>query len=161
MNKDDVTISLSITPTWSILKEVQEKTEKYIRKKNVSTEIIEATIMCASELVENAIKYGSAKTGHSNISFDLGIHENKIFIKVSNGIRNEHDAQNVKNHIERVKKSNDPGKLYTERLMELMENPKPGISQLGLYRIAYEGEFTLDYMYQNKILTVMASRKVV
>jgi hypothetical protein len=39
-----------------------------------------------------------------------------------------------------------------------MDNPKPGVSQLGLYRIAYEGEFKLDYIYQNGILTVKAER---
>jgi len=159
MNKDEVTISLSITPTWSILKEVQEKTERYMKNKNANSDIIEATIMCATELVENAIKYGSSDTGQSNITFDLSTIDAGVFIKVSNGIKDENDALNVKTHIDRVKKTGDPCKLYTERLMQLMDNPKPGLSQLGLYRIAYEGEFKLDYTYNDRILTVKAERK--
>ena len=159
MNNDEVNISLSITPTWSILKDVQEKTEQFMKKKNTKSDTIEAAIMCASELVENAIKYGSSNTGESNITFDLSTIDDKVCIKVSNGIKDENDALNVKTHIDRLKKTGDPGKLYTERLMQLMDNPKPGVSQLGLYRIAYEGEFKLDYTYHNRILIVIAERK--
>jgi hypothetical protein len=137
MSKDEVTISLSITPTWSILKEVQEKTEQFMKNKNTKSEYIDATVMCASELVENAIKYGSSVSGQNLITFEL---------------------RNVKEHVDNLKKTGDPGSLYTERLRELMDNPKPGASQLGLYRIAYEGEFTLDYKYQNGVLTVKAER---
>jgi hypothetical protein len=158
MSKDEVTISLSTTPTWSILKEVQDKTEQHMKNKNTINDIIEATVMCASELVENAIKYGSSLSGQNIITFDLGTFDDKVFIKVSNGIKDENDALNVKIHIDNLKKTEDPGSLYTERLMQLMDNPKPGVSQLGLYRIAYEGEFKLDYIYQNGILTVKAER---
>ena len=158
MSKDEVTISLSITPTWSILKEVQEKTEQFMKNKNTKSEYIDATVMCASELVENAIKYGSSVSGQNLITFDLSTIDDKVFIKVSNGIKDEMDVRNVKEHIDNLKKTDDPGSLYTERLRELMDNPKPGASQLGLYRIAYEGEFTLDYKYQNGVLTVKAER---
>ena len=158
MNKDEVTISLSTTPTWSILKEVQDKTEQFMKNKNTKSEIIDATVMCASELVENAIKYGSSVSGKNIITFDLSTIDDRVCIDVSNGIKDENDAFNVKTHIENLKKTNDPGSLYTERLRELMENPKPGVSQLGLYRIAYEGEFKLDYIYQNDKLTVKAER---
>lgn len=160
MKNDEVTISLCITPTWSILKEVEEKTEEFMKKRVTSRDVIEATIMCTAELVENAIKYGSANTGHNNITFDLSTHDDTIYIKVSNGIKDDLDVKNVKLHIDKVRTSDDPSKLYTDRLMELMENIKPGISQLGLYRIAYEGEFKLDYSYKDKILTVTAVRKL-
>lgn len=159
MSTDELTISLSITPTWSILKEVQDKTEQFVKNKNMKTEYIDATIMCASELVENAIKYGSSINGQNLIHFELGTTDGRVYINVSNGIRNEMDLREVKIHIENLKKTNDPGSLYTERLRQLMDNPKPGVSQLGLYRIAYEGEFKLDYMCQNGVLTVQAARK--
>jgi len=158
MSKDEVTISLSITPTWSILKEVQEKTERFMKNKNTKSEYIDATIMCTSELVENAIKYGSSFRGQNLITFELSASDERISIKVTNGIKDEKDMHNVKTHIDKLKKTNDPGSLYTERLRELMDNPKPGISQLGLYRIAYEGEFKLDYQYLNGVLTIKAER---
>jgi hypothetical protein len=160
-NNDEVKISLSITPAWSILKEVQEKTEKFLKQKDSSQHIIEATIMCASELVENAIKYGYSNDENSYITFDLTMDSDKVIIQVSNGIKDKEDVQRVKAHIEKLKLTNDPGKLYTERLMQLMENPKPGVSQLGLYRIAYEGEFKLDYIYESDLLTIIAGRRFI
>lgn len=156
---DEVTISLSITPTWSILKEVREKTETFMKKKMAGNDIIESTIMCAVELVENSIKYGSSASGSSNIQFDLGTESDRVRIRVSNGIRDENDVENVRTHIDKIRSSGDPGALYTERLQQLMKNSRPGESQLGLYRIAYEGEFTLDYTYRDRILTVLAERK--
>jgi hypothetical protein len=158
MSKDEVAITLSITPTWSILKEVQEKTEQFMKNKNAKGEYIDATVMCASELVENAIKYGSSISDQNLITFELSTGDGRICIKVTNGIKDEKDVRNVKIHIDRLKKTKDPGLLYTERLRELMDNPKPGASQLGLYRIAYEGEFRLDYQYQNRVLKVKAER---
>ena len=155
---NDVKISLSITPTWSILKDVREKTEKFVKSKGVAPEIIEATIMCASELVENAIKYGSDQPDNCNINFDLRAENNKIIVQVSNGIKEQKDVNSVVEHITKISNSDDPSKLYTERLMELMENPKPGISQLGLYRISYEGQFILDSKVSDSMLTIIAER---
>jgi hypothetical protein len=157
-DKEDISISLSITPTWSILKDVQDKTETCLERSGASRDVAEATIMCASELLENAIKYGSSAAGTNNITFDLGIHNGMVRIRVSNGITDEQNVQNVQSHIEKIKSSPDPGALYTERLKELMEQQKPGISQLGLYRIAYEGEFTLDSDYINGTLIIQAER---
>jgi hypothetical protein len=156
--KEDISISLSITPTWSILKDIQDRTGSCLNRSGASRDVAEATVMCASELLENAIKYGSSDSGTNNISFDLGIHDGMIRIRVSNGIRDEQDVRNVKSHIGKIKSSPDPGTLYTERLRELMENQKPGISQLGLYRIAYEGEFALDFAYRDNILMIQAER---
>src|SRR4030067_1970894 len=139
MNNHEVQISLTITPTWTILKEVQKKIEDFMNKKRFSTELIEASIMCASELVENAIKYGSAGTDQDNIKFDLKTENGRIVIKVSNGVKDERDFLNVKERVDKLKKSKNPAELYMERLKELMESPKPGESQLGLDRVGYEG----------------------
>ena len=158
---EDVAISISIKPTWSIVKEIKEKANRFMEEKGAHKDIKEATIMCATELIENAVKYGTEKPGGGNIEFDLSIDNDNIIIKISNGIKAKHDIDSVIEHIDKLKESTDPAKLYTERLMELMENPKPGVSQLGLYRIAYEGDFSLDYKYDNKILTVIAERKFI
>lgn len=159
MSDDEVTISLCITPTWSILKEIRDKTATFMSRKGAGRDITEATIMCAVELVENAIKYGSSSPGRSNITFDLNADSETVRIRVSNGVKDEKDALNVKTHIDRIRASGNPSALYTERLRQLMIKPRPGESLLGLYRIAYEGEFTLDYSYRDDILKVLAERK--
>ncbi len=158
---DDVAISISIKPTWSIVKEIKEKADRFMSEKGALKDVKEASIMCATELIENAVKYGTEKPGGGNIEFDLSVEDNRVVIKISNGIKSNSDITNVTEHIDKLKESDDPAQLYTDRLMELMENPKPGISQLGLYRIAYEGEFSLDYTYSDKILTVIAERNFI
>jgi hypothetical protein len=157
-NKETISINLSITSTWSIIKDVQDKTERLLNEHGASRDITEAIIMCASELLENAIKYGSSADNTNRVSFDLGIRDGMIQLSVSNGIEDEADVRNVKLHIERIRNTDNPGELYTERLKQLLENPKPGISQLGLYRIAFEGECTLDFTYRDGILIMRAER---
>jgi len=158
--KDEITINVEIKPTWNIIKDIQKKTIIYMDSKGKSKEVTEATMMCVTELIENAIKYGVEDPSSGNINFDLHADENCIEIRVRNGIRNEDDISSLVYHIEKIKNSDNPARLYTERLMELMENPKPGVSQLGLYRIAYEGEFKIDYVYEKNILTISAIRDI-
>jgi hypothetical protein len=62
-------------------------------------------------------------------------------------------------HIDEIRNSDDPAELYTRRLQELMDNTVKGKTQLGLYRIAYEGEFSLSYRIDNSRLTIIAERK--
>lgn len=160
MENDQVTINLKITPTWSLIKEVQAKAEKFMTEKGKSQEVIEAAIMCATELIENAVKYGSEKPDGSTIDFDLRATDDIISVTVTNGYHDERDLRNVIDHIEKIKASDDPSVLYIERLQQLLENPKPGVSQLGLYRIAYEGGFNLDYKHKDKLLTVVAEKAI-
>jgi len=157
---DDVSFNISIKPTWSIVRELQDKTAQFMSEKNKPKDISDAAIMCATELIENAVKYGTEKPDGTNIDFELHADNEKIIIKVTNGIKSKTDSNNVIEHIDKIKSSDDAAQLYTERLMELMENPKPGVSQLGLYRIAYEGEFALDYNYKNETLTIIAQRMI-
>jgi len=160
MESDHVKISITIKPTWHLVKEVQIKTEKFMIEKKMNPEIIEVSIMCSTELIENAVKYGADKPDGSSIDFDLRADEDKVEIIVSNGYHDENDLKNVINHIDKIKASDDPAALYIERLQELLDNPKPGVSQLGLYRIAYEGGFNLDYRHSDMSLTIIAERKI-
>jgi len=153
-------VNITIHPTWNIIKEIQEKTSKFIEGLNLSKDFSDSTVMCATELIENAIKYGSEKPGGGNIEFNLNTDGKKIVIMISNGVRSEDEIRVCVMHIEKIKNSKDPSALYTERLKELMKNPKPGVSQLGLYRIAYEGKFRLDYTYRDRVLTITACRKI-
>lgn len=157
---DEIAINVSIKPAWSIIEDIQRKAIVFMDSKGKGKDLSEATMMCVTELIENAIKYGTEKTPSGNIDFELHVNDNQIEISVSNGIRSYDDISNLISHIEKIKNSDDPAQLYTERLMELMDNPKPGVSQLGLYRIAYEGEFKIDYRYENKILTITAKRDI-
>lgn len=157
MNKK-IEISHTLQSTWEVLKSVREEISNALKESD--QHVIDATVMTASELIENAIKYGKKTSQNEGVEFRLNIDDGCILIKVSNGIISDSDYENVKTHIEKINKSEDPARLYTMRLMELMENAEPGVSQLGLYRIAYEGEFKLDYERNKDVLIIKASRKI-
>jgi hypothetical protein len=160
MSNQAIQINLSIAPAWTMIKEVRERIGEAMNGGNYPPELIDAGVMCASELVENAIKFAPARAGAEHIKFVFRIGEGQIAINVSNGIRDENDLSKVKEHIDKLNKSGDPSGLYLERLKELMKSLAPRETRLGLYRIAHEGEFKLDYRFQDELLTVIAERMI-
>ncbi|HNR86875.1 MAG TPA: hypothetical protein PKM65_00885 [Spirochaetota bacterium] len=155
---DNFVVKYSINSAWGIVKEIREKVGSLLQDRQ--KDLVDATMMTVSELIENAIKYGTPVSSSTDIDFELTITDRTISISISNGIVAMSDYENVKRHLDLIGQSDNPGELYTKRLMELMENPRPGVSQLGLYRIAYEGEFSLSYRFENKILTIFAERAI-
>jgi hypothetical protein len=153
-------IVVFIPLTWDIVEEIRVKVRRKL--KGISSFIIEAAEMTSSELAENAIKYGIANDKSNDISFSFTYEpaEKLISIEVTNGIR---DMKEVKKTlvktIEKIKASPDKSVLYIRRLKELMEKPQPGVSKLGLFRIAFEGEFELDCKLEKNVVTVYATRK--
>jgi hypothetical protein len=158
MNKNDVSLKYYIYPTWDIVHKIEENAGKHFQGLDIN--IKEATMMVITELIENAVKYGAAIPGQEGVEFKFTIEKNKITTSISNGIISEKDVIPVKNHIDKIKASDSPMELYINRLKELLNNPIEGVSQLGLYRIAYEGQFKLDYKIENNILTIIATREI-
>ena len=148
-----------IQPLWENVQEIRDEVGTKIG--DIGDEYRDAAQMVASELVENAVKYGLTVNSESDvgIEFLLQVNDYEIIIKVTNCVESEHDLVNVKRHIDAVNATEDPQQLYIQRLSELMENEGKGISQLGLFRIAYEGGFSLSYKIVDKDLTVKAYRR--
>lgn len=147
-----------IDPLWDTVKKIRDEVEAILI--DMGKEITDASKMTASELIENAVKYGCSIEDGTGIQFELIVEDGQIQIVVKNKILSQDDFENVRSHIDNVNASTNPQDLYLNRLMMLMENTKIAKSQLGLYRIAYEGEFKLTYDYTDSILTVTATRNV-
>lgn len=158
MSETKNTVKYYIDPLWDTVKKIRGEVEGILQDRG--QEITDASKMTASELIENAVKYGCSIEDGTGIQFELVLDENCIRIIVRNKVLSQDDFENVKSHIDNVNASNNPQELYLQRLMMLMENTRLSKSQLGLYRIAYEGEFKLEYDYDDSILTVMATRKI-
>lgn len=156
----EVDFTYNIEPVWDAVKEIRDKVEALLA--TVRKELSYASKMVTSELIENAIKYGSAvdSVKTKGIGFEFSVSDNQIRIKVTNRIISEKDYENVKTHIGIITETNNPKEIYVQRLAQLMENPKIGESQLGLYRIAYEGEFDLQYEFNDGVLTIIATRSI-
>lgn len=157
---DEGIIKCKIKPAWHIIEGVQKKIREFIFIKLANQEISEATEMCATELIENAIKYGAGSPLEGCIDFTLKVERKTVEIVVKNSIKRFLDVENVDRLVKLIRRTGDPERLYIERLNELMESPLPGLSQLGLLRISYEGGFCLDYSFKEGILTVEATREL-
>lgn len=151
-------IKVSIEPTWNIVLNINDRIDEVLPDARV--EIVDALRMVSTELVENAVKYGEPVPGMTGIEYELIIEDDMISIRVDNGVVTSSNVKEVEKSIEKIANANDRFKLYTARLAELMESPRLGESQLGLYRIAYEGNCDLSFKYESKILSMMARIKI-
>ncbi|MDJ0765808.1 MAG: hypothetical protein QNJ97_22680 [Myxococcota bacterium] len=149
-------ITVTITPIWAIIEHVRKRIRTELAA-TLTDEKLDATIICASELCENAIKYGDAVSQMQFIQFLLRRLDSAIQITVTNGVTSPSDLGEVKDFIERINKSQAPGQLYLDRLKELMEDATHDRTRLGLYRIAHETGFTLDYTLRDEVVTVTAT----
>ena len=153
-------IELEIPPLWDTINSIRSKIAQDKRITIHGEDLINATLMVASELLENAVKYGYHNDTAQGVNFNLHVEDNLIAIEVLNAVAPEFDIKVVSEKIDGIKNSNDPAALYTDKLLEIASNPKKGESGLGLLRIAYEGEFSLDYEFNNGLLSIKAKRKL-
>jgi hypothetical protein len=156
--KENVKIHYTITPSWQIIEDIRQKIKHDLSEK--VPELIDFATICSSELCENALKYGSSVENMKEIRYNLELKDNFIFIEVSNGVNSPKDLKKIMKTIDLINRENDPETLYMNRLKELMENPKSGESQLGLFRIVYESGFRLSYKYKDAVLTIYAKRSI-
>ncbi len=151
----DVQIQASIEPIWSTVrrtrKQIVEELEEYPAKLRT------AAAMVASELLENAIKYGEAVPGSPSITFSFSLREGTVRISVTNGTRSGPNVTRLQERIGALNRATDRSSLYLRRLEELLEHPAQNTG-LGVYRIGYEGGFDLECSYERDVMTVTATR---
>ena len=113
-------------------------------------------------LLENAVKYGIAIDPEAQRGIEVEIAVNDgITITVTNRGNSDH-ITNALNHIDKLQKTGDPKRLYMQRIGELIEGQEQEEScQLGLFRIAYEGQFELTYdVVEDNLITIKAHREI-
>lgn len=150
-------LNRTIEPAWSTIRTIREEVGQLLEK--LPSEPRSATMMTASELLENAVKYGERVPGAPRIVFSLSALEDRIRIQVVNGSTELDCVQELKERIEEVTRAEDKTALYVRRLQELIANPNQNC-KLGIYRIGVEGGFDLAYDYVDSMVTVVASRRI-
>lgn len=151
-------VHYALAPTWNSIDRIRDSIKDQLS--GIAGDIAEPSMIVASELCENAVKYGKAPSGKKHIDVQLSIRDGRVRITVSNRVLHLQDLQDVRRHIQRIRHANDPAALYVARLKEIMENPSNKKSQLGLYRISYECQFQLACSFHNSILTIVAERSL-
>jgi hypothetical protein len=122
----------------------------------VPEEFRAAATMAGLELAENVIKHG---TGSSAGSVTVSVREGEVVISTQNQVASTQRAEAVR---ARIREIADKGarEMYVKRMLELMERPDAQGSGLGLFRIAYEGEFRLSCEVLGERLCISARRRL-
>ncbi|XDD44755.1 hypothetical protein AB3N58_17615 (plasmid) [Leptospira sp. WS60.C2] len=147
---------MDIKPTWSAISNIRGTLAEILSP--VSSSINDSVQIAATELLENAIKYRSAKSKDENIKFEFNYDHNEIEIKVSNKFENDDDFRRLLATFSKIKEESNPKLLYVERLKELFDNENDKHNRLGLFRVIYESGFGLNCYQEESEITVVASK---
>ena len=148
-------LTKTIHPTVKNLKKIDIWLEKKL--KSYDDELRSSILMAGIELLENALKYHMDNHLSQKIIFQIIISET-VEIIVTNRLKGTDDAKVIIDHISKINHGADPREQYMYRLKEIMENRVYGESQLGLLRIAGEGNFSIQYNLTENSLTVIARK---
>ncbi len=108
----------------------------------------------ASELMENAIKYGVWKRAGGHLHLKVWGDRHQAHIQVENPV--EADTPAVRELMETIAWLNgfaDPEEAYRARMLAIATSPV-GVTKLGLARVAYEGRCKLAAEVDGNVLRV-------
>jgi anti-sigma regulatory factor (Ser/Thr protein kinase) len=150
-------LKVTLEPVWPTIRKIRQQLREALE--GFPANVRDAAMMAASELTENAIKYGESVASSMTISFKFERYDEQIRIEVSNGCTNLTAVHELFECIEQIAEAPDKEALYFARVQRMLENPQES-GKLGLHRIALEGQFTLYSRYENEVVTVAATRNI-
>ena len=153
-----VQLSRNLPAHWSCVREIRTEVTQALG--DYSSGLRYAAMMTASELLENAVKYGEAVRNAPAIQFAMTANSKHIEIAVSNGTTKVERVLELKRHVHEITSAQDRSAMYFGRLRELVTQPNQS-SKLGIYRVVFEGEFDLDVEFVDDVVTVRARRAVI
>ncbi|HNJ05917.1 MAG TPA: hypothetical protein PLB73_16770, partial [Leptospiraceae bacterium] len=142
-------------PEWNVIKKIKESLQTDPALKGLSKDFLEQTTVTAIELLENALKYTDSDSGRP-VEFSFDSQAGYCAFRVKNYSKNAQNKDALRSVIDRIR-DGDPFELYVARLEQLKEDPD-GHSRMGLYRIAYEGEYHLSADIDGESVTILARR---
>ena len=152
----NIVVSSDLPHTWDHIRKIRHQVGEAL--KDGDPGMCSAAMMVASELVENAVKYGEAVPAARNISMSVALSEDKLQISVRNGCRDAAGVKELHRRIREISEAADKAALYMARLEQLMADPLDS-GKLGLYRVAFEGQFEMHFDYADQVVTIIATRK--
>jgi hypothetical protein len=148
-------VNVSLPHTWDHIRQIRNRVSEALEHADPSLRA--AAVMVTSELVENAVKYGEAVPAARQITVSLATGPSAIVIKVANGSADANAVGALARRVDEIMSAPDKSVLYLTRLEELMAEPTE-TGRLGLYRIAFEGQFDIHFNYANQVVTMTATR---
>jgi len=119
-------------------------------------DVRDKAVMIASELTENVVKYG-AQIDDERVGFiTVYLNDDSFSVHSHNAVGDIRHVQAVEAILEEIKQSEDPSELSISRLRELIAGNVDGPSQLGLLRIATDGNSDISCSFGDTVLTIEA-----
>jgi hypothetical protein len=150
--------STTLTTTWNDVAALRRRISAHLS--SMANELKSAIIMTASELAENAIKHGVHGDEEERPTVVMTIEEGaRVILEVSNAVSGDEAAARLIARVAHIRNTDDKESLYISRVTELLADPSAR-GGIGLYRIAFEGEFDLHVRYipHMRVVTVSAMR---
>lgn len=151
-----ILLACELPGEWEQVRAIRKTTKQ--RLAHYGEAVSSACAMVAAELVENALKYGEPVEGLVSGQYCLEDRDGEVRITVLSGCTRPAKIAELARHLQRIREVEDKGTLYEERARELLldETQSGG---LGLYRIAFEGQFHLGHDYRDQRLAMIATRR--
>ena len=138
----------SLPPDWDTAKRLWDESRHFFSEHGLDTDESYGLAMTASELLENAIKYGDWKRApDERIALRAEVHGRIASVEVEGPVADDPDAlRRLDEQIQWVRGFQSPFDAYVVRLKQLSSQTwREGESGLGLIRIAYEARCILDF----------------
>ncbi len=142
-------IAISLKPDWDKIEDVRNRCAEFLNEQKMSGDDINALIMVVSELVENAIKYGSFTDNNENIEVKVSVDKNIVIVEVQSPVDDKRlpYLRHLDETIQWIRGYQDPFETYIIKLRQIASKPmQDAESGLGLVRISYEGQSILDFI---------------
>ena len=156
-----VTLLLSLKPQWEEIDALGGRCMDFLKGEGLNADAQNALAMVACELAENATKYGHFGGVKEVVKVSLEVLPSQVTVTVSNPVTPEEaESLAILDHtIQWIRGFQDPFQAYLERLRDVSSQSLLSTeSRLGLVRIAYEGQSTLDFFVgADGILVVSAT----
>jgi hypothetical protein len=150
-------VERTVDLVWDHIRDIRELVMEELQ--SMPEEVQTAAAMTSSELLENAVKYADDRPPRHG-TFTLEHSDDILRIEISNLFAGKEAIRDLSEQIDRISAAEDKGELYVQRLTEIamMDGESIG-GRLGLYRIAFEGNFDLELTSSNDVVTVIATRR--
>ena len=155
-----VTLQMALRPVWEEIDALGVKCVDFLRREGLDPDVQNALAMVVRELAENATKYGHFNGEKENVRVSVAVQRSFVTVTVSNPVTDgEAESLAVLDHtIQWIRGFHDPFQAYVERLRDVSaQSLLSSESRLGLVRIAYEGQSTLDFYVDERTLVVSAT----
>lgn len=150
-----IVVNSSLPHTWDHIRKIRKQVGDALHDSDPN--LRSAAMMVTSELVENAVKYGEEVPAAPQISLSLTVRGEQLVINVTNGCADQSGIRELETRIREINEAPDKSTLYMARLEALLADSSES-GKLGLYRIAFEGQFDLDFRYTDQVVSITATR---